>query len=88
MATLEEVKEEIGQLRLEHGNQLTHETLIEPMLEQLKKIEERMGAQKKKPGRIQRHGTLTKSAQDGLLGLGLQCWQPVVALLVLLSATF
>ena len=31
MATLEEVKEEIGQLRLEHGNQLTRlETLIEP----------------------------------------------------------
>ena len=48
MATLEEVKEEIGQLRLEHGNQLTRlETLIEPMLEQLKKIEERMGALEK-----------------------------------------
>ena len=50
MATLEEVKEEIGQLRLEHGNKLTRlETLIEPMLEQLKKIEERMGALEKSP---------------------------------------
>ncbi len=81
MATLEEVKEEIGQLRLEHGNKLTHleteigqlrlehgnkltqletgigqlrlehgnkltrlETLVEPMSEQLKKIEESLRA--------------------------------------------
>ena len=63
MATLEEVKEEIGQLRLEHGNKLTHleteigqlrlehgtqltrlETLVEPMPEQLKKIEESLRA--------------------------------------------
>ena len=58
-----EVKEEIGQLRLEHGNKLTHleteigqlrlehgtqltrlETLVEPMSEQLKKIEESLRA--------------------------------------------
>ena len=45
MATLEEVKEEIGQLRLEHGNKLTRlETLVEPMPEQLKKIEESLRA--------------------------------------------
>ncbi len=81
MATLEEVKEEIGQLRLEHGNKLTQleteigqlrlehgnkltqletgigqlrlehgnkltrlETLVEPMPEQLKKIEESLRA--------------------------------------------
>ena len=45
MATLEEVKEEIGQLRLEHGTQLTRlETLVESMPEQLKNIEKSLRA--------------------------------------------
>lgn len=48
MATLEEIKEEIGQLRLEHGNKLTRlETLVESMPEQLKKIKESLRALEK-----------------------------------------
>ncbi len=42
---LTRLETEIGQLRLEHGTQLTRlETLVEPMSEQLKKIEESLRA--------------------------------------------
>ena len=78
MATLDEIKNQIGQLQLEHSNKLTElQTLISPISDKLNKIEKDIETIKKNQTAL----TTTQAEQRGIL-IGAK-WMIVIGLGVL-----
>ena len=78
MATLDEIKNQIGQLQLDHSNKLIElQTLISPISDKLNKIEKDIETIKKNQTAL----TTTQAEQKGIL-IGAK-WMISVTLLVL-----